>query len=171
MVFIDPQTGLYNRSYFNDCYEKQVSLAKRNDNPLSLIMFDIKNSVLFDEQQTSPVAERHFKVLAKIISDELSRPTDTLIRYSENELVVLLPNTYIFDAKHITKEVQNAIAEFKSKNDDVTFEQIDITAGMASLEALQKNTNLIQLVEKNLLQNKQSGNAIVSHYRINESGT
>jgi PleD family two-component response regulator len=42
MVFIDPQTGLYNRRYFNDCYEKQISLAKRNDAPLSLVMFELK---------------------------------------------------------------------------------------------------------------------------------
>jgi DNA-binding response OmpR family regulator len=29
MVFIDPQTGLYNRLFFNDYYQKQVALAKR----------------------------------------------------------------------------------------------------------------------------------------------
>jgi diguanylate cyclase (GGDEF)-like protein len=167
MVFIDPPTGLYNRRYFNDCYEKQISLAKRNNEPLSLIMFQLKSSVLIDEQKTSPVAARHLSVLAKIISDELSRPTDTLIRYSENELAILLPNTYIFGAKHITQKVQRAIAEFKNKSEDIIFEQIDIAAGMASLEALQKNTDLIQLVEKSLSQNKQSKNAMVSRFYIN----
>jgi hypothetical protein len=58
------------------------------------------------------------------------------------------------------------VADFKSK-DDLTFGKIDITAGMASLEALQKNTNLIELIEKNLTQNKQSNNAMVSRYYIN----
>jgi hypothetical protein len=38
---------------------------------------------------------------------------------------------------------------------------------MAFLEALQRNTDLIDLVEKNLLQNKQSNNAMVSRYYIN----
>jgi diguanylate cyclase (GGDEF)-like protein len=167
MVFIDPQTDLYNRRYFNDCYEKQISLAQRNDGPLSLIMFEVKNSVLFDELQTTPIAIRHLKVLAQLIAEQLSRPTDTLIRYSESEFAILLPDTYIFGAKHIIQKVLNAVAELKNSAEDLTFEHIDIAAGMASLEALQKNTNLIELVERNMSQNKQSGNAMVSRYHTN----
>jgi len=167
MIFIDPQTGLYNRRYFHDCYEKQVSLAKRNDAPLSLVMFELKNANLFDEQQISPVTSTHVKILAQLISEEFSRPTDTLIRYSENELAVLLPDTYVFGAKHIIQKVLSSVATHKDKDGNFTFEQIDITAGMASLEALQKNTNLIELVEKNLSQNKQSGNAMMWRNYIN----
>jgi diguanylate cyclase (GGDEF)-like protein len=167
MVFIDPQTGLYNRRFFNDCYEKQISLAQRNDAPLSLVMFELKNTELFDEQPTSSVETKYLRVLAQLISEHLSRPTDTLIRYSENEFAVLLPDTYIFGAKHIIQKVLNSVAQLKSKDDGLTFEEIDIAAGMASLEALQKNTNLIELVEKNLSQNKQSGNALVSRYSSN----
>ena len=167
MVFIDPQTGLYNRRYFNDCYEKQVSLAKRNDAPLSLVMFELKNAELFDEPKTSPVAARHLRAFSEVILEELSRPTDTLIRFSDNEFAVLLPDTYIFGAKHIIQKVLTAVSELKNKSEDSTFAQIDIAAGMASLEALQKNTNLIELVEKNLSQNKLSDNGMVSRYQIN----
>ena len=167
MVFIDPQTGLYNRRFFNDCYEKQISLAKRNDAPLSLVMFELKNIELFDEQPTSAVEARYLRIVAQLISEHLSRPTDTLIRYSDNEFAVLLPDTYIFGAKHIVQKVLSSIAQHKSKDGDLTFEEIDIAAGMASLEALQKNTNLIELVERNLSQNKLSGNAMVSRYHIN----
>jgi diguanylate cyclase (GGDEF)-like protein len=167
MVFIDPQTGLYNRRYFNDCYAKQISLAKRNDAPLSLVMFELKNAKLFEEQQASPVTAKHLITFSKLIMEQLSRPTDTLIRYSESEFAVLLPDTYIFGAKHIIQKVLKAVSELKNKNDDTTFEPIDIAAGMASLEALQKNTDLIDLVEKNLSQNKLSGNAMVTRYLIN----
>jgi diguanylate cyclase (GGDEF)-like protein len=166
-VFIDPQTNLYNRRYFNDCYEKQISLAKRNDGPLSLVIFEVKHNAFFDEQHTTATLVRHVKVLAQLIADELSRPTDTLIRYSENEFAVLLPDTYIFGAKHIIQKVLGSVAELKNSGTDLIFEHIDIAAGMASLEALQKNTNLIELVEKNLSQNKQSGNAMVSRYYTN----
>jgi diguanylate cyclase (GGDEF)-like protein len=165
MVFIDPQTGLYNRLFFNNYYQKQVALAKRNDAPLSLVMFELKNCTLFDTQSTSPITIRHLKVLSQIISTVLSRPTDTLTRYSDNEFAILLPDTYIFRAKYIIQKVLTLAADFKSR-DDLTFEKIDITAGMASLEALQKNTNLIELIEKNLAQNKQSNNAMVSRYYI-----
>jgi PleD family two-component response regulator len=122
---------------------------------------------LFDEQQTSPISTRHLRVLSELISDVLSRPTDTLVRYSENKFAVLLPDTYIFGAKHIVQKVLTSVTEFKSKDEVITFEKIDISAGMASLEALQKNTNLIELVDNNLSQNKQSSNAMVSRYYIN----
>ncbi|MFT6988061.1 MAG: diguanylate cyclase (GGDEF)-like protein [Paraglaciecola sp.] len=167
MVFIDSQTDLYNRRYFIDCYEKQISLAKRKDAPLSLVMFEFENTALFDEQQISPISTRHLRVFAQLISDELSRPTDTLIRYSENEFAVLLPDTYIFGAKHIIQKVLKSVTELKSKKEDVLFKQINIAAGMASLEVLQKNTNLIELVEINLSQNKQADNGMVSRHYIN----
>jgi diguanylate cyclase (GGDEF)-like protein len=167
MVFIDSQTGLYNKRYFNDYYEKQISLAKRKDAPLSLVMFEFKNSELFEEQHITPIAVKHLRTLAELILNELSRPTDTLIRYSESQFAILLPDTYIFGAKHIIQKVLVAVAELKNKSDDSTFEKIDIAAGMASLEALQKNTNLIELVEYNLSQNKQSDNAMVSRYYSN----
>jgi diguanylate cyclase (GGDEF)-like protein len=167
MVFIDPQTDLYNRRFFNDCYEKQISLAKRNDAPLSLVMFELKNIELFDEQRTSVIEAWYLRILAQLISEHLSRPTDTLIRYSDNKFAVLLPDTYIFGAKHIAQKVLSSVAQHKNKDGNLTFEKIDIAAGMASLEALQKNTNLIELVERNLSQNKLSGNGMVSRYHIN----
>lgn len=167
MVFIDPQTGLYNRRFFNDCYEKQVSLAKRNDAPLSLVIIELKNINLLDEKQTSSIEVKYLKKLAQLISEQLSRPTDTLIRYSENEFAILLPDTYIFGAKHIIQKVLGSVALLKSNDGDFTFQQIDISAGMASLEALQKNTNLIELVERNLSLNKLTVNAMVSRYHIN----
>lgn len=167
LVFIDPQTGLYNRRYFNDCYEKQISLAKRNDSPLSLVMFEIESCELFDEQKNIPVAARHMRTLSQLIQEELSRPTDTLIRYSKSEFAIILPDTYIFGAKHIIQKVLSAVSELKNTSKDRTFGKIDIVAGMASIEALQKNTNLIDLVEKSLSQNKLSVNSLKSRHYIN----
>lgn len=154
MVFIDPQTGLYNRRYFNDFYEKQVSLAKRNNAPLSLVMFEIKNGELF-KSKTSPVAAKHLKVFAELISTVLSRPTDTLMRFSDTKLAVLLPDTYIFGAKHIIQIVLTSVSNHKSSDVHSIFKKIDIVSGLASIEGLEKNTNLIELVIKNLSQSKR----------------
>jgi PleD family two-component response regulator len=101
--------------------------------------------------------------------DILKRPTDTLVRYSENELAVLLPDTSALGAKHIVKKVLTSVAELKSKDADLTCEKIDFPAGMSSMVAVQKITNLIELVDKNLLQNKQTSHPIVSRYYITQS--
>ena len=79
----------------------------------------------------------------------------------------MLPYTYIFGAKHIIQKVFSSVAKLKSKDKSLTFAQIDIAAGMTSLVALQKNTNLIELVERNLSQNKQSSNSMMSRYYTN----
>jgi hypothetical protein len=50
----------------------------------------------------------------------------------------VLPNTYIFGAKYIIQKVLTLVADFKIRDENLTFEKIDITAGMPSLEALQK---------------------------------
>lgn len=157
LVFVDQQTGLYNRRYFNDFYQKQMALAKRNDAPLSLVMFEVKNGELF-KSKTLPVAAKHIKMFAELISKELSRPTDTLMRFSETKLAVLLPDTYIFGAKHIIQKVMTSISQFKCDSDESAFEKIDIVSGLASVEGLQKNTNLIELVIQNLSQSKRPYN-------------
>lgn len=166
-VFVDPQTGLYNRRYFNDCYEKQIALTQINDAPLSLIIFELKNIGLLDEHQKASISDVYLRKMTQLISESLSHPTDILIRYSENEFAVLLPNTYIFAAKHLIQKVLSAVTECKSEDGHLTFEHIDIVAGMASLEALQKNTHLIELVERNISQNKLSANSMVSRYYSN----
>lgn len=166
-VFIDPQTGLYNRRYFKDCYDKQVSLAKRNDDPLSLVMFELKNTRLFDKKSPTTIASRHVKTISNLISHELSRPTDTLIRYSDNEFAVLLPDTYIFGAKHIIQKVLNAVTVLKDEQGDPSFAQIEVVAGMASLEALQKNTNLIEIAERSMARNNQLLDGMASRYHSN----
>jgi PleD family two-component response regulator len=95
MVFIDSQTDVYNRRYFNGCYEKQISLTRRNDDPIFPVMYELNNFALFDEQ-SPPIASIHLRTLAHLISDELSRPTDTLVRYSENKLQFYYPkHTYL----------------------------------------------------------------------------
>ena len=42
-----------------------------------------------------------------------------------------------------------AIVKLKSNIGNLSFEKTNIAASITSLEALQKNTNLIELVEKN----------------------
>jgi diguanylate cyclase (GGDEF)-like protein len=154
-AFIDPQSGLYNRRYFNDCYQKQISLAKRNDDPLSLVLFKVLDMSDSAENQTLNAVSTQLKQVSQIVSDSLSRPTDTLIRYSENELAVLLPDTYVFGAKHIVQKVLAKIADLEYPAQEKVTETLHVQAGMASLEALNKNLSLIEQVEKNLQQNTQ----------------
>jgi diguanylate cyclase (GGDEF)-like protein len=164
MVFIDPQTNLYNKRFFYDCYDKQISLAKRNDEPLTLVIFELKACDVFEKQQKSVITTRYLSALSQLILDKLDRPTDALFRYSENKFIVLLPDTYIFSAKHFIQKVLSAVTNMQSITEVLSFKKIKITAGMASVEALQKNSNLIELAEKNLTQNKQLSNTFLSLY-------
>lgn len=166
MVFIDAVTGLYNRRYFNDFYDKQISLAQRNESPLSLIMFELESHRLFESEDRKEPADACLKHVAEVITEQLSRPTDTVIRFNASRFAVLLPDTYIFGAKHIAQKVLIAMNENASSKRHPQLEQMVLTAGLASLEALPRSLELLEQAERSLQQNKQPDNNLATQARL-----
>lgn len=164
-VFVDQQTGLYNRRYFNDCLEKHVSLAQRNDGPLSMVLFEVTVDQLFDDNKPITLTEKHIQLVSQLISECLTRPIDILTRYSDNEFAILLPDTYIFGGKHIIQKVLSVFNELDDSDEGLLLQKLSISAGLASLNSMSKNTTLNEQAEKNLLQNKYSQrNSQASYY-------
>ncbi len=156
MVYVDPQSGLYNRAYFNQNYRKQLSLVKQNNGALSLIMFEIVNSPLYSKRESSKILDHHFNAVAQIILANISKPTDILTRYSENELALLLPDSYVFSGKQIINNVMQALAELKNNHGSSGLQQVVVSASMASLDTLPQNVELIEQVLNILAEGKSS---------------
>lgn len=155
-VFVDQQSGFYNRRYFNDCLKKHVSLAARSNGPLSMVLFEISDDQLFKNSKSSKISDKQIKLLSQLFSQSLMRPLDILTRYSENQFAILLPDTFIFGAKHIIQKTLSAFHEMSDDEYGPALQKLNIFAGLAALDALPKNTTLDEQAEKNLLQNKRA---------------
>jgi diguanylate cyclase (GGDEF)-like protein len=88
----DPHTGLYNRRYLKETLEKELSLAKRHAQSLSLIMMDIDYFKSVNDVYGHTFGDLVLKQFTKTLNKTIRR-YDTIFRYGGEEFVIISPRT------------------------------------------------------------------------------
>ncbi len=94
----DPLTGLYNRRYMQDALERYISLSERDGNPLSVLMIDLDHFKKLNDTHGHAKGDAVLREVAGQLVGSL-RPADVVARYGGEELMVILPNCGLEDAK------------------------------------------------------------------------
>jgi diguanylate cyclase (GGDEF)-like protein/PAS domain S-box-containing protein len=87
----DSLTGLYNRRYLDETLDREVSRARREGNPLSLVMLDIDYFKRVNDTYGHQVGDEVLRMLASTLSADI-RAEDVACRYGGEEFLILLPN-------------------------------------------------------------------------------
>jgi diguanylate cyclase (GGDEF)-like protein/PAS domain S-box-containing protein len=87
----DALTGLYNRRYLDETLEREVSRARREGAPLSLVMLDIDHFKRVNDTYGHQLGDEALKMLARTLLDDI-RAEDVACRYGGEEFLILLPN-------------------------------------------------------------------------------
>ncbi|MDQ7056605.1 MAG: diguanylate cyclase [Persephonella sp.] len=88
----DPLTKLYNRRYFTEISRHFVLTAKRENQPLSLLMIDIDEFKSINDSYGHDVGDRVIVTMSQILVEN-QRKSDVICRWGGEEFLVLLPNT------------------------------------------------------------------------------
>lgn len=88
----DALTGLYSRYYFFDQLDKELSRAKRYNEPFSIIMMDLDGFKRINDSQGHLAGDRILRAVAAALHSAVRR-TDVVGRYGGEEFVLLLPHT------------------------------------------------------------------------------
>ena len=65
----DSLTGLFNRRYFDEAIERELSLAKRHNTELSLLFFDLDDFKEINDDYGHQAGDAVLKTVAKIIQE------------------------------------------------------------------------------------------------------
>ncbi len=87
----DPLTGLYNRRYMEDCLQRFVRLADRENREVSVVMVDLDHFKKLNDTHGHAFGDAVLRDVALTIVSTL-RETDIVCRYGGEELVVILPD-------------------------------------------------------------------------------
>jgi diguanylate cyclase (GGDEF)-like protein/PAS domain S-box-containing protein len=87
----DPLTGLYNRRYLEETFERELVRAHRNGYPLGVAMLDLDHFKQFNDRHGHQVGDAALRAFAHLLQEHV-RADDVACRYGGEEFVVLFPN-------------------------------------------------------------------------------
>ena len=106
----DELTGLYNRRYFMEALEREVSRAKRYKINLSLCMIDLDHFKLVNDTYGHPAGDMVLSKVGSTIKNSF-RQSDLACRYGGEEFAVILPDTDSYNAKIVAERFRKKIYE------------------------------------------------------------
>lgn len=152
LAITDKLTGLNNRFKFDILCVHAINNAKRYNEPLSLIMFDIDFFKNVNDTYGHNVGDITLQHVAQTISQRL-RSSDIFARWGGEEFMILLPKSGYDEAMKLAEDLRRAI---ESEVFD-TIEHITISFGVAVMEPDDDEASLQQRADKALYKAKNEG--------------
>jgi len=149
----DPLTGLYNRRYMEDCLQRFVRLAERENREISLIMVDLDHFKRLNDEHGHSFGDQVLRDAALTLTGSL-RETDIVCRFGGEELVVILPDCPLERAADKAELLRLRIEELSNTHGT----DISASFGVASVpHTSQSVTDLLQAADQALYKAKQGG--------------
>ncbi|MBI5245785.1 MAG: GGDEF domain-containing protein [Elusimicrobia bacterium] len=106
----DDLTGLYNQRHFHDRLREEAARARRQGDPLSMIVFDLDGFKQVNDKHGHLEGDRILRAFAGAISDSVRREVDLAFRYGGDEFILLLPGTTAVKAVTVSRRIVKAAA-------------------------------------------------------------
>jgi diguanylate cyclase (GGDEF)-like protein len=154
----DGLTGCYNRRSFEKQLERDLHLATRMRQPLSLIMLDLDNFKHINDQAGHEAGDVALCMLADNLHAEL-RAVDTAARFGGDEFVIILPQASTEGAVLVAERLRKRIEETEVPG----FGQVTGSFGVATFptHASSRDT-LVVAADRALYNSKEAGRNRVS---------
>ncbi len=107
---LDPLTNINNRRFLDQRVKEEVTLAQRNNSPLSCLFIDLDHFKNINDTHGHQAGDEVLKQVAQIFNETM-RTSDVLARYGGEEFVILLANTTSQDAYDIAERLRVIVAE------------------------------------------------------------
>jgi len=154
---VDSLTGLFNRRWWNDRFERLVERAHRSELALSLMILDADHFKLFNDHFGHIAGDEVLKAIGRTLSENL-RPTDLAARYGGEELVVALPGTDLVGARVAAERIRTAVSGIAlADGRGSTLPQVTVSIGVATLEPNEAAAALFSRADAALYRAKNAG--------------
>lgn len=167
LSFKDGLTGVANRRMFDSALELEWANARRNSQPLSLILLDIDYFKQYNDHYGHVQGDECLKRIAQALSAAGKRARDLFARFGGEEFVLVLPETDQVSAVKVAERCRSLIFKEQIPHAQSAVSQIvTISLGVGTIipGATDTPRDFLDGVDKRLYQAKQKGrNCIAGH--------
>jgi diguanylate cyclase (GGDEF)-like protein len=130
-AIIDPLTGLYNRRYMEENFERELYRSKRHALSIGLIMVDIDHFKRINDNFGHDAGDVLLTAIAGSLKQHIRRE-DIPCRYGGEEFLLILPDTTPEVTCQRAEELREFIAALEVKHMGLALGQITASFGVAS---------------------------------------
>ncbi|MCM8825030.1 MAG: GGDEF domain-containing protein [Candidatus Omnitrophica bacterium] len=161
----DPLTGLYNKRYFQQRIKEEISKAKRNYFPVSVIISDLDNFKYYVDKYGHPLTDVLLSQFASFVK-KLLRESDIICRFGGDEFIYLLPFSGSLEAYRVAERIKSEVVSHEFQLDNRNSVYITISFGIASYpEHGDTWEEIVKKADRALFISKEKGKNMVSIYR------
>ena len=115
----DPLTGVYNRRYFNQVIEQELSRSKRYDRAIGFLMIDVNRFKEINDRFGHQMGDEVLKSVACLLKDAV-RGSDLVIRYGGDEFLIVLMEPE-GECQIVKERIAAAVEERNKTNELIQF--------------------------------------------------
>jgi len=157
LAITDNLTGISNRLHFMSIIKKELANLQKEKTHLSLAFISIDHMHRVNNMYGFKVGDKLISKIAKVLISSL-RKGDSVARLFGSEFVILMPNTSLEAAKHLSKKVLESILKI-----DIIDMQISASIGLSQYQEPETYEAFILRSEKLMEEGKRlGGNRIIN---------
>ena len=161
----DPLTGLYNRRYLYETLGQEFARARREEQPVSIIMLDFDHFKNLNDQYGHAAGDAILQGLAGVLLCS-TRKGDTVCRYGGEEILIAMPNTSLEQAQQRARDLLQDISQVKTPFEGQWL-SITVSIGIAAFPQHGETIDVvIRAADHALYRAKESGRNRVTVYGL-----
>ena len=154
----DGLTGVANRRRFDTHLGEQISIARRYERSLALVLCDVDSFKAYNDHCGHLAGDECLKRIAGALRSCCRRPADMVARYGGEEFALILPETELGNATQIAQAAVEAVVQLGIAHENSpAAPHVSISGGVAVLLHNNSAAQLITAADRCLYQAKRSG--------------
>ena len=158
MSIKDSVTGLYNQRYFYDRLAAEIERARRQNHPLSLLLFDIDQFKQYNDCHGHLAGDSVLQTAGLVVMESTREHVDLGFRYGGDEFTVILAEADEAQAYNIAERIRTG---FESRK----FDRLTVSVGLMTYREGYSLRTFIQFTDAMMYDAKRSGGNRIFVYR------
>ncbi len=128
----DSLTELYNKRYFELQYPTQYSIAKRNDDCLTVFMIDVDHFKHYNDHYGHVYGDKCLKQVAQALSHVFQRTSDFVARFGGEEFIIYSVGLSELQAQVSARNLLEYMKDLKIPHEKSELSHVTVSIGIAS---------------------------------------